>query len=138
MSDKNIGADGAIMLAPEIAGNGALVKLDISENDIQAEGGKALAVGLTGNQVITDLNFCNTCLGKDSNFDSDMSGVIALNGVIKGMGAMTKLDARQSCLRHAALSLGPEQLQEEEQARQEEEQARHQQQEEERARQHQL
>jgi hypothetical protein len=34
---KKIGADGAIMLAPEIADNGALVKLDISSNYIGGE-----------------------------------------------------------------------------------------------------
>jgi Ran GTPase-activating protein (RanGAP) involved in mRNA processing and transport len=34
---KRLGAEGAIMLAPEIADNGALTKLDISGNDIGAE-----------------------------------------------------------------------------------------------------
>jgi hypothetical protein len=34
MSGKNIGAEGAIMLAPEIAGNGALTSLNVSENNL--------------------------------------------------------------------------------------------------------
>ena len=34
MSGKEMGADGAVMLAPEIVANGALTSLDISSNDI--------------------------------------------------------------------------------------------------------
>ena len=34
MSGKHIGAEGAIMLRPEIAGNGALTSLDISDNNL--------------------------------------------------------------------------------------------------------
>jgi hypothetical protein len=40
MSGKEIGVDGAIMLAPEIAGNRALTSLNLSSNDIRAEGAK--------------------------------------------------------------------------------------------------
>jgi hypothetical protein len=43
MSGKNIGANGAIMLAPEIAGNGALTSLDLSSNNLGAKGGKIVA-----------------------------------------------------------------------------------------------
>jgi hypothetical protein len=49
MSSKEIGVEGAIMLAPEIVDNGALTKLDISNNNI--EQGEAL-------QRIADL--CHT------------------------------------------------------------------------------
>ena len=37
MSGKNLGAEGAIMLAPEIVANGALSTLDISSNSIPDE-----------------------------------------------------------------------------------------------------
>jgi hypothetical protein len=72
--------------------------LDISNNGIRAEGGKALAEALKGNQVVTELNIAGNSLGQDSNFvlgwgyGDDMSGVIALADVIPGMGAMTSLD----------------------------------------------
>jgi hypothetical protein len=43
MSGKQIGAEGAVMLAPEIAGNGALTSLDLSSNNLGAQGGKIFA-----------------------------------------------------------------------------------------------
>ena len=49
MSGKEMGADGAIMLAPEIVANGALTSLDISSNNIApyAGGGKYVMSGVT-------------------------------------------------------------------------------------------
>ena len=43
-------------LADGLGANGALVKFDISNNKIRAEGGKALAEALKNNQVMTELN----------------------------------------------------------------------------------
>jgi hypothetical protein len=40
-----------------------MTKFDISSNDIQAEGGKALAAGLKGNKVIKELNISGSSLG---------------------------------------------------------------------------
>jgi hypothetical protein len=61
---------------------GAMTKFDISSNDIRAEGGKALAEGLNGNQAIKELNFSDNFLGYNSNDDSDTSGIIAIADVI--------------------------------------------------------
>ena len=70
-----------------------MTKLDISSNTLQAKGGKALAAGLKGNQVITELNIASNYLGvQDRKDNTDLSGVIALADVIPGMGALTKLD----------------------------------------------
>jgi hypothetical protein len=65
-----------------------LTKFDISKNAIMAEGGKALAAGLKGNQVMAELNIANTNL---SNNGHDMSGVAAVADTVSGMGALTKL-----------------------------------------------
>ena len=66
----------------------SLSKLDISDCNLFAEGGKALAAGLKGNQAITELNVSNNSLGMDSDHDGDISGIIAIADVI-GDGAMT-------------------------------------------------
>jgi Ran GTPase-activating protein (RanGAP) involved in mRNA processing and transport len=72
--------------------NGAMTKFDISSNDIRAEGGKALAEGLKGNQVIKELNFSVNNFGDNCNDDKDTSGIIAIADVIPGMGALSSLD----------------------------------------------
>jgi hypothetical protein len=71
---------------------GALSVLSLKSNRLRADGGKALAEGLKGNTVITELDISSNDLGEDSNYEPDMSGVIALADVIPGMGALTKLD----------------------------------------------
>jgi hypothetical protein len=84
--------EGAIHIANAIKDMRAMTKFDISANDIRAEGGKALAEGLKGNQVIKELNFSGNNLGCNSNLDTDTSGIIAIADVIPGMGAMTSLN----------------------------------------------
>jgi hypothetical protein len=69
---------------------------DISDNDIRADGGKALVEALKGNQVITTLIIAKNNLSYDSNGKSDMSGVAALADAIPGMGALIKLDISSS------------------------------------------
>jgi hypothetical protein len=39
-----------------------MTKFDISSNKIRAEGGKALAAGLKGNQMITELNISSNAI----------------------------------------------------------------------------
>ena len=75
-----------------------MTKFDISSNDIRAEGGKALAEGLKGNQVIKELNFSGNKLGYDPSGYTGTSGIIAIADVIPGMGAMTSLNLASNCL----------------------------------------
>jgi hypothetical protein len=51
--DRRLGAEGAIMLAPEIADNRALSKFDISKNSLSAAGAKVVGEALRGNKVMT-------------------------------------------------------------------------------------
>jgi hypothetical protein len=64
--------------------------LSLKSNNLNADGGKALAEGLKGNTVITELDISGNALGVNSNFDQDMSGVIALADAIPNMGALSK------------------------------------------------
>jgi hypothetical protein len=82
---------GIIALANAIPDMGAMTKFDISLNDIRAEGGKVLAAGLTGNQVITELNISSNNLGYKFDGNDDTSGVIAIADAIPDMGAMLSL-----------------------------------------------
>jgi hypothetical protein len=66
-----------------------MVKFDISSNDIWAEGGKALAAGLKGNQVITELNISDNDLGRNSGYSADTSGIIAIANAIPDMRAIS-------------------------------------------------
>jgi hypothetical protein len=98
LGDEAYGAEDAIMLVAEIVGNGALLKLGISENDIRAEGGKVLAEALQDNQVITELNIANNSLGMDTCYDFEISGVASLADVIPGMGALSSLNLSSNML----------------------------------------
>jgi hypothetical protein len=69
-----------------------LTKFDISKCRLQAEGGKALAAGLKGNRVITELNISDNSLGMNSDYSADTSGIIAIANAIPDMGALTSLD----------------------------------------------
>jgi hypothetical protein len=64
--------------------------LSLKSNGLKAEGGKALAGGLKGNNVITELNIAYNDLVRNAQWKSDMSGVIALANTIKDMGALSK------------------------------------------------
>jgi hypothetical protein len=91
-SGQDLGAGDAVLIANDISDMGAMTKFDISSNNIQAEGGKALAAGLKGNQVIMELNISNNRLGYDSNYGGDTSGVIAIADTIPDMGALLTLN----------------------------------------------
>jgi hypothetical protein len=92
LSGLKMDADGAAILASGLLDKGAMTKFDISSNEIRAEGGKALAEGLKGNnQVITELNFSGNNLGYNSNGRIDTSGIVAIADIIPGMGGLSML-----------------------------------------------
>jgi hypothetical protein len=92
LSGLGMDADDAAILASELPDKGALSVLSLKSNNLRADGGKALAEGLKGNTVITELDISTNALGVDSDYKPDMSGVIALANAIKDTGALTKLD----------------------------------------------
>ena len=68
------------------------------KNKLFAEGGKALAAGLKGNQVITELDISKNSLGRDSDHaPADISGIIAIADVI-GDGALSVLSLKSNAL----------------------------------------
>ena len=73
--------------------------LSLESNHLYADGGKALAGGLKGNQVIQELNIASNYVGITSSGDTDMSGVTALADAIPDMGAMTSLNLALNYLR---------------------------------------
>ena len=79
---------GVIALADGIKNNGALVKFDISDNNLRADGGKALAGALKNNNIMKELNIASNKLGENSSYDADMSGVLAICDAIPTMGAL--------------------------------------------------
>ena len=103
MSGKGIGPVGAIMLAPEIVANGALVKLVLKDNRLaQKEAGKALGEMLASNTSLKVLDL------------SDNYGVGARDGPgfaqelavgLRANGALASLDLSQNGIR--AEEMGP-------------------------------
>ena len=81
---------------------GTLVKFNVSNNDIRAEGGKALAEALKDNKTMKDLNIASNCLCYNSDYiasrERDMSGVIAIGEAIPTMGALETLDISRNNL----------------------------------------
>jgi hypothetical protein len=82
ISDNNLGdsgyaMSGIIALAGVIPDMGALLVLSLGGNCFSAEGGRALAAGLKGNQVITELNASNNELGHNSMLTADPSGIMS-------------------------------------------------------------
>jgi hypothetical protein len=66
--------------------------LSLKSNNLQAAGGKALAEGLKGNQVITELDISSNNLGLNSDDDTDTSGIIALADAIPDMRALSSVN----------------------------------------------
>jgi Leucine-rich repeat (LRR) protein len=101
VSGKNLGTEGALVVAEYLDGNGAMLSLDISSNSLAVEGTKLLAKALESNQTMTSLNISSHS-GNFMTFDGEhwghMSGVAALAGVIPGMLAMTSLDVSENDL----------------------------------------
>jgi Ran GTPase-activating protein (RanGAP) involved in mRNA processing and transport len=92
LTDSGTDMSGIIALAAVIPDMRAMTKFDISSNDLPAEGGKALAAGLKGNQAITELNISDNRLGQNSVYGEDTSGVIAIANAIPDMGALLSLN----------------------------------------------
>jgi Ran GTPase-activating protein (RanGAP) involved in mRNA processing and transport len=91
----HVHADGpgfAQELAVVIKDNGALLVLSLKSNSLRAGGGRALAEGLKGNQLITELNISDNDFHKNKKWEDDMSGIIALADVIADMGALSSLN----------------------------------------------
>jgi hypothetical protein len=99
LTDSGTDMSGVVAIANAIPGMGAMTKFDISNNMLGAAGGKALAVGLKDNQIITELNIATNYFGLDMNTaEADTSGVIAIADAINDMGGATKLDVRKNCI----------------------------------------
>jgi Ran GTPase-activating protein (RanGAP) involved in mRNA processing and transport len=67
-------------------GNGAMTSLDVSDNQLGAEGTKLLVDALKGNQIMMELNISSNYMTSGG-----MAGVVALAGAIPDMRALTKL-----------------------------------------------
>jgi hypothetical protein len=92
-SGQKLEAGDAVLIANDISDMGALTKIDISDNMLGPEGGKALAEALKGNQIITKLNIATNSFGmKFSTGGVDASGVIAIANAIPDMGALSHFD----------------------------------------------
>ena len=95
---SNEGSGNTIDVMPESIANSYVipsmcVKFDISSSGLCAAGGKTLAAGLKGNQVLTELNIANNSLGLVKKYGNvDMSGVIAICDIIPTMRTLTSLD----------------------------------------------
>eukprot|EP00935_MAST-01C_sp_MAST-1C-sp1_P000641 g641.t1 len=96
MSGKGMGADGAIMLAPEIVANGALEKLLMGANGFKgAEAGKALGDAIATNTVLKELDISGGLLTSqqcDVEFVKEFSVGLGANG------ALTSLNLASNCL----------------------------------------
>jgi hypothetical protein len=62
-----------------------LAKFDISKNELNADGCKAIVGALKGNSTLTELNIAKTDMTYGSSW-GDMSAVIALADAIPDMG----------------------------------------------------
>jgi hypothetical protein len=98
LSGLEMDADGAAILASELPDKGALSVLSLKSNKLLADGGKALAEGLKGNTVITELDISSNDLGVGSDYMPDISGVIALANIIPDMRALSVLSLKDNRL----------------------------------------
>ena len=119
MHGKHIGPEGAIMLAPEIIDNGALLVLSLKDNKLATkEGGKALARALANNSTLKELdvsknnwtNRAGALLGDGAGFAQELAVGIKDNGAVSptisysSLVAFYELHNRQN-VPHVAMSL---------------------------------
>jgi Ran GTPase-activating protein (RanGAP) involved in mRNA processing and transport len=92
ITDDGEDMSGAVAIGDAIPTMGALIKFDISDNDLCSVGTKAVAEALKGNQNMTELNISSNyaCMNNDTD-EADMSGVIAIRDAIPTMGALENL-----------------------------------------------
>jgi hypothetical protein len=101
MSGKDLGAVDVIMLAPEIAGNGALTSLDVSDNNL---GQLVPSEGWTKGDYIRYpciYHWSHTDGRKEEGVvpsESKPAGIIALADVIPDMRALIKLGIRSNAI----------------------------------------
>jgi hypothetical protein len=72
--------------------------LNLSRNNLLAEGTNLLAEALKGNQIMTELDLSSNAATYDGNKNGEMSGIIALAGTIKDMGALLVLSLKGNAL----------------------------------------
>ena len=97
--DEGDGPGFAQELAVGLGANGALVKFTIADNGLQVDGGKALADALTNNHIMTELNIASNHLGRNSSWDEDMTGVIAICDALPTMGALVSANILHNGIR---------------------------------------
>jgi hypothetical protein len=104
MSGKMRSSEDAIMLAAEITGNGALSTLNLMDTGLTHGARKAYpgqySAGNDGFRVEAEWGT------KDSDFDTDMLGIIALANAIPDMRALTSLDISDNKLARGAYKGG--------------------------------
>ena len=99
MNGKNLGADGAIMLAPEMIANLVLVKCNLSRNKLGDYGTMTIAEALKGNHTLTELNL-------SQNFIETL-GALEMAKAIPTMSALTNLNMSKNGIgRHMVLPEG--------------------------------
>jgi Ran GTPase-activating protein (RanGAP) involved in mRNA processing and transport len=96
VSGKNLGTEGALVVAEYLDGNGALLVLNLASNWLGSEGAIYIADALQNNTALTSLNISSNYLAKSRPLIMrgvvDMSGVTALANAISDMRAMKSLD----------------------------------------------
>jgi Ran GTPase-activating protein (RanGAP) involved in mRNA processing and transport len=92
VSGKNLGAEGALVIAEYLDGNGAMSKLDISNNAMNASGCKMICEAIQGNNILTELSMAKNDMTWAGNAHGDMSAVVALCKALPNMEAMLSLN----------------------------------------------
>ena len=89
MSGKNMGADSAIMLAPEIVANGALTSLNILNNDIEKTGAGFLEGAWKSHKTLKTICGASDELDLSGKLGNDLPVVVV---ELKYNGALTGVD----------------------------------------------
>ena len=81
---------GVIAISDAIPTMGALVKFDVSKNNLGKEGTKALTEALNGNQIMAELNLAGNSMGKN--------GAMDIAKTIPTMGALVTVTVNKFAL----------------------------------------
>jgi hypothetical protein len=110
-NNKNLGVGDAIIISAWMThkDNGAMTKLDISNNSLGSEGATAIATALSTNTTLTSLSIASNYLAtfrpnvspSQGGSKPDMSGVVAIANGIKDNGALTSLNMSANRLKGA-------------------------------------
>jgi hypothetical protein len=98
-SNQGLNAGDAVLIANDISDMraGALAKFDISKNELNAGGCKAIVGALKGNSTLTELNVAETDMTYGEAW-GDMSAVIALADAIPDMGAISSVNLLKNAI----------------------------------------